>query len=577
MTGGRMDRRTFLTVVGGAAAAPMLTRANVGVAAPPPPNVVVIMTDDQTPGDMLAMPKTLRLLGQEGTTFSNSFASHPLCGPSRASALTGVYGHNHGIRHNSGTTGGFFRFDWSNHIGLWMQAAGYRTACIGKTMNGYGGKTTYPAGWDTWKVLWGSPQQISYNYRLNENGSIRTYGSAASDHLTDVLAGHSAEFIGAAGPKPFFLMINPLACHIESGPPKPPPRHVGAFASASLPRGGSFDEVDVSDKPRSIRALPRLSPSVITTMTRLHRARLESLLGVDDLVERVIMELDRRGALTNTLIIFTSDNGYALGQHRLVKAKNEPYEETARVPLIVRGPGFERGRSVSSLVSNVDLVATVLRATGANARLPQDGVALQQPLVDRALYLHSGPFADGTNVWFEAVRTDRYLYVERTNGEREFYDLATDPDQLNSRHQDPSTRTVREELARKLADFRGCRGATCATTYRSGEPPPSSTTTTVPVGQTVFTVAGSATMPAITVTCSATALEVEWSHPSARLFQLRHAASTSPNSSIWQRSTSANASTVGGVRPSSKYVVQVRCYLNNVWQPWNSVEATTPS
>jgi arylsulfatase A-like enzyme len=207
------------------------------------------------------MDKTRALLGDHGTTFLNSFVSHPLCCPSRATMLTGQYGHNHDIRHNSGPNGGFKNMDWSEHIGLWLQRAGYHTAHIGKTLNGYSGNDQLPPGWDLWATLWGNPQQRSYDYDLDIDGDIVRFGSAPDDHLTDVLAGLAADFIIEAADDPFFVLLPTLAPHIEdTGPPRSAPRHEGIYADVELPMGPAFDEVDVRDKPGDVRSLPRLSP-----------------------------------------------------------------------------------------------------------------------------------------------------------------------------------------------------------------------------------------------------------------------------------------------------------------------------
>jgi arylsulfatase A-like enzyme len=447
------------------AAGPQAPRA--AAAADGRPNVIVIMTDDQSVADMAVMPKTRSLLGDAGTTFVNSFASHPLCCPARATMLTGQYGHNHGIRHNSGPNGGFDNFDWSEHIGLWLQNDGYRTAHIGKTLNGYGANDEVPAGWDLWATLWGNPQQRSYDYDLNINGTVVEYGQEPTDHLTDVLAGLSTDFIADANGDPFFVLLPALAPHVEdTGPPRAAPRHEGVFADVPLPRGPAFNEADVGDKPPGlIGSLPLLTNPEIRALEGLHQDRLESLLTVDDLVESIVDTLDAEGVLDNTIILFTSDNGYLMGEHRLAKKKNVVYEEAVRVPLLVRGPGFGAGVVETDLVSNVDLVATILEATGATPALIPDGRPLQTPLEDRALFLHSGPRGNVDNVWFEAVRTERYIHVEYSNNQREFYDLAEDPFQLDNRRSDPAYADIRNDLAQMLDVFRTCVGAGCLATY----------------------------------------------------------------------------------------------------------------
>lgn len=282
------------------------------------PNIVVIMTDDQTVESMRVMPKTADLIGGHGTTFSNSFVSFPLCCPSRATFLTGQYAHNHGILNGGPPNGGYGKLDNNNTLPLWLQDAGYFTSHIGKYLNGYGedDPAEVPPGWSHWQGLPDPGTYRMYDYRINDNGVLVTYGVSPNDYQTDVLAGRAEDTIDEALRKgqPFFLSIAPLAPHGEVSAgligfpnPRAAPRHASAYNEEPLPRPVSFYESDVSDKPERIRGLEALSASAISYIEGKYRSRLASLLAVDDLVERVVNKLDRVGVLNKTVLIFTSD------------------------------------------------------------------------------------------------------------------------------------------------------------------------------------------------------------------------------------------------------------------------------
>jgi arylsulfatase A-like enzyme len=238
------------------------------------------------------------------------------------------------------------------------------------------------------------------------------------------------------------------------------------FANEPLPAKASYDEPEVADKPPHIRKLPRLGPAKKDLILRTYRARLESLQAVDELVGRLVDTLEETGQLGHTVVIFTSDNGFFLGEHRIVDGKLLPYEESIRVPLIVRGGGFPAGHTAEQPVANIDLAPTIVELTGAKARRTIDGRSLL-PLAldpsigkDRALLIE-GLSRNPAKPSYEAIRTARWLYVEYRTGAKELYDLQTDPLQLTSRHNAPALRTVRADLARRLAKLRTCAGKSC--------------------------------------------------------------------------------------------------------------------
>jgi N-acetylglucosamine-6-sulfatase len=428
------------------------------------PNILVIMTDDQRLDDQRVLTRTRALLANRGTTFQNSFVSYALCCPSRATFLTGQYPHNHGVLANSGPNGGYSRLDSSNTLAVWLQDAGYYTAHVGKYLNGYGtASPAPPAGWSRWFGLIDPSTYRYFGYSVSVDGVPAAYGDAAGDYQTDVLAAEAERIIRsrAGSGQPFFLSVAPLAPHLEriggkSFPPRPAPRHEDAFAGEPLPATPAFDEPDVNDKPAHIRRLSVLAPAKENRALANHRGRLASLLAVDEMVERLVEALRETGQLDRTVIFFTSDNGFFLGEHRIPDGKYFSYEEAIRVPLIVRGGGFGAGARVDALVSNIDLAPTIVALTGARPRRTLDGRSLLAPAKGRTLLIE-GYNPGRVRPSFKAVRDVRWLYVEHATGDRELYDLQTDPHQLRSR---PGG-AVQKDLARRLALLRNCAGASC--------------------------------------------------------------------------------------------------------------------
>jgi arylsulfatase A-like enzyme len=463
-----------------------------------PPNIVVIMTDDQTVADLDGMQHTLRLIGAEGVRFRRSYVSYPVCCPSRATYLTGQYAHNHGVMGLYPPTGGYGRFDKRNALPVWLRRAGYYTAYFGKFLNGYGDQqpADVPPGWSDWHATVDYSTYRMWGYTLNENGRLRTYGSPFDEdprlYQTDVLAGKAESVIESRAGRPFFLSVNFLAPHHEDRSVqrrtgqvvRPAPRHRRAYASASLSRTGSFNERDMSDKPRFLRRrTAALTSSDIVRLTRDARSRRAALLAVDEAVARIVEALRRGGELDNTYIVFTSDNGYMQGEHRVRSGKMLPYEPSAAVPLLIRGPGLPAGRVSSELVANVDLAPTLLDIAGAQAGKAVDGRSLlpfarhPERRSRRAILHETGgrryatlrdqdEASNARNslrrvMTYRAVRLPGWLYVRYRGGDRELYDLRRDPHQLRSLHDDPRYRSVRRALARQLRRLAHCRGHAC--------------------------------------------------------------------------------------------------------------------
>lgn len=430
------------------------------------PNVIFVLADDLDYASAQKMPNLNSLLVEQGTSFENTFTSMSLCCPSRATILTGQYAHSSGIKGNKPPDGGFEKFHdegvEKDTIATRLQESGYQTAFFGKYLNGYGADdaTYVPPGWDEWygKIN----EQKLYDYSINENGEEVSYGSEPEDFFTDVLSGQATDFVRQAAPEdqPFFAYVAPTAPH---GPATPAERHKGAFAEEEAPRPPSFNEEDVSDKPSWRQETERFSDEEISEIDDYYRQRLESMLTVDEMIGSLVEELEAAGELDNTYIFFTSDNGWFSGEHRMKEGKDRAYEESAHVPLLVRGPGVPAGAAVEKLALNTDFAPTFAELAGI--KYPgADGRSLA-PLLRgedppwRSSILLEGFVGKGDRV-YSAARTETHKYVEYGNGEEELYDLKVDPYELESLHEsaDPS---LLEELKTRLEALRDCSGDGC--------------------------------------------------------------------------------------------------------------------
>jgi arylsulfatase A-like enzyme len=462
-----------------AAGQPPAPQVGQAIAARGRPNVVVVMTDDQARRSMRVMRNAKALIGSRGVTFQRSFVNYSLCCPSRATFLTGQYMHNHRVAGNSPPNGGFTRFQAlhaGNNLAVWLRRAGYYTALVGKYLNGYVNQPLVPAGWSEWHAA--SPDdQAVYNYVLNENGTKTFHGQDPSDFKQDVLTRKAVSLINrrAPAPRPFFLWLTYTAPHWgglpDPNPPRdcrgtatPAPRHAHAFDSEPLPRPPNFNEADVSDKPARLRGRPLLNATDIADIQRMYRCQLESLLSVDEGVKKVVAALRANRELANTLVVYTSDNGFFHGEHRIPKGKERVYEESIRVPLMIRGPGIPPGEKVIRVTVNADLAPTIVDVANATARLRMDGRSLIPLARNPGLERRRGVLIEEPT--FKAIRTERYLYAEYSSGEKELYDLKLDPYELRSRARAPAYARTRSRLASRLQDLKRCAGASCRVTPR---------------------------------------------------------------------------------------------------------------
>ena len=435
------------------------------------PNIIFILSDDEDVKIHAHMPKTRALLENHGTAFDNFFVTYSFCCPSRATILRGQYPHNTQIEGIQLPTGGFKKWRalglGNSTIATWLHDAGYHTAFYGKYLNQYEPRNDgVQPGWDEWYA--GGDNWSNYDYIMNENGRIVSYGDRAEDYLTDVIARKAVRTIheAKASGQPFFLYLSTYTPHAPATCAR---RHDGLFADTPLPRPLSFDEADVSDKPAIIRNLPPLSSPQIKAMEEHYRARLRSLQAIDDMVETLVRTLEEGGQLQTTYIIYTSDNGFHMGEHRMIAGKTTAYEEDIRVPAIVRGPGVPAGQRVDAMVLNNDFAPTFAAIAGVAPPSFVDGRSF--------LPLFGNPKAPWRNSFliqrrelethemtgparFDAIRTAARLFVEYGDGDRELYDIRSDPYQLDSRagRAEP---LVSELLTARLAELLNCAGPNC--------------------------------------------------------------------------------------------------------------------
>jgi N-acetylglucosamine-6-sulfatase len=532
---------------------------------PEPPSFVVIQTDDQTldglyatftpfPGaaEIRSMPNTLDLIAKKGMTFNRYYVSYPLCCPSRVSLLTGRYAHNTGVKGNVQPNGGYFGFSfraaYSHNLATWLQGAGYRTIHIGKFLNGYGDEpydngSTVPPGWSSWHtVLKADTNHYFYGYTLNNNGQIsEPYGESGSWETreygqrdpagcpfapeegrpclyeTDVFDWMAREELLATPPEqPFYLQLDYTAPHGDfrkPAGPEPAPRNYDWFKGAKLPhdRSEGFDEGNVSDKPSFIREAEHLTPTDKRAYKVYWEKQLESLRAVDDGVKEVIDTLGQLHRLRNTYVLFTSDNGFFFGEHRLIGGKFLSYEPATHLPFLIRGPGIKPDSSTGELTANIDIAPTILQLAGVMADKSVDGRSMVPFLRDPELRTRrpilfesfvqtndveangaisasgegdggrgggngsagvrrpAGALASSTArasilappLNYEGIRLGPYKYIAWPDGEKELYNINRDPNELNNIVKTPNFYPIRNFLHRQLRRFENCKGREC--------------------------------------------------------------------------------------------------------------------
>ncbi len=458
------------------------------------PNVVLVVMDDMRLDDTPWMPRTLRQVGNRGTVYDNYYAPTALCCPTRASILRGQYPHNTGVLTNAEPDGGYagFRPLDGSTLATWLQPT-YTTGYVGKYFNGYegSGQTYVPPGWDDWMGT-----ISTYGYRsimTNQNGTIIGHGRRNSPQ---VFADEASTFVtrNAGRAQPFFLHLSFVTPH-NGGPhndgdngissPYVPRRDRDTYRGPAHATDASYNEADMSDKtgPDADREL--LSPRDKRHIEVAMQQRRESLASADRAVARVMTALRETGQLSNTYVIFTSDNGFVLGEHRDAKGKRSPYEVGSHLPLYIRGPGVPVGHTWTSPAGTQDIAPTILDIADASADIALDGTSvLPGPTMldgerDRGLLLEGADLPvdaeNGGAIRYAAPRTvaeTRWLYhgVVTRNwkliewdqlGTYELYDLRSDPYEVDSVAGDPRYAERLQEMIRRLQSLRSCTGAEC--------------------------------------------------------------------------------------------------------------------
>jgi arylsulfatase A-like enzyme len=419
-------------------------------------NVVFIVSDDENVDGNTVMRNVQRLIARHGVTFDNFRVTTSECGPSRASILTGQYSHHTGVTDNFGPHG-YPAFDAETDLPVWLHRAGYETALVGKYLNDYSldGHNVTPPGWNDWQAMDSVPLEAYYNYTVDENGRLVHYGTKPADYSTTVLTQKAVSFLRSAK-KPFFLYFAPVAPHL---PAVPAPADVGRFDALAPFASPALNE-NVDDKPWAAWHARALTPAGLSYIDTVRRHQLESLQAVDRAVGRIVATLARRHLLDRTVIFYTSDNGFLWGEHRL-GGKLWPYEESTRVPLVVRTPWTTANGTVDHHpVLNIDFASTIAQLTGVVPAIPQDGDSFAPFLRGRRIpwrkeylieYLGKNALKNGGPPPYVAIHTGRYLYVQyRYRRWQELYDLRQDPWELDNVAAEPAYRSVLHSLRRRL-------------------------------------------------------------------------------------------------------------------------------
>jgi len=486
---------------GGGAAA----RAGVAGAAGAP-NIVLVVVDDESQGSFnrATLPNLFDRVVAPGTRFDDFALSTPLCCPFRANLLSGQYGHNNGVLDNDPGYGSLR--EKRNVLPAWLRAAGYRTGHFGHYLNGYKQLHSIadPApGWGHWQATGG---HVYYRYTEGTDHRAQRHLDRPRDHVTSVINRRAAAWVREETPRarPLYVQIDQLAPHLEYGQRTPgpcedfaipQPRDLDLVAGAPFAHDGAFNEADVSDKPSFVAGLPPLGGAAIERIEQTQRCEFAAMAGVDRGLKQLLASFRRAGELRRTAVIYTNDNGFFHGEHRLTNGKVLPYEEAVRVPLAIRLPGGPRRQGsarVGAPATAVDLAPTILDLAGARPCAPRlgcrtlDGRSLLPLLggdgdawgAERAIpleYRLSGSIG-ASSCEYHGVRQGTSKWVEhvsvappgggpcRPASEIEHYELGSDPFELRNLWPAAagSARAAKEvrlrRLASRLSDCAGIRG-----------------------------------------------------------------------------------------------------------------------
>ncbi len=489
------------------------------------PNVLFVMVDDMRDDDLRFMPQVRRLIGAQGVRFRNAFSPYPLCCPARASVLTGLYTHNHRV-YTVGEDYGFHAFDDRRTLATTLGRAGYANVYLGKYLNRYGidpphharrGNSLHyvPPGWEMWRASFDggvAPDDPNRGSTYAYDDTTLSFDGRGFQPLEgryqSVAYGEIARHVvrnRAASDQPFLLYLSFTAPH-SGGPAEPDdpppsrlrngetyiwrtparPPHVRGLLDPFIQAapGASWRDPDISDKPAYLRGLPRLRAADRRALVEVTRQRAEALTVVDRQVGELMRTLEDTGELDRTLVVFTSDNGYFLGEQRMRLGKVFPHQSSLRVPLVMRGPGIPAGEVRRDPFTSIDFLPTIAEATGAELEREVDGVSLWDVarhgdagwtrgiLTETALLNHPPRRTDeaGEPVprggrrdirFLLGIRTHRYLYVDVAHQRDELYDLRHDPRQYENLVDAPEYAETGRLLAGVLAGLRSCRAASC--------------------------------------------------------------------------------------------------------------------
>lgn len=463
-----MSARRLLPGVAALALCSIVVAPAAATATPDRPNVVLITTDDLAVTDLEWMPHTRQLLADAGVTFTQAIAPNPVCGPSRASLLTGQASHNHGVRGNHSEQR---LLDRTRTLPVWLHENGYRTGFIGKYVNRYRPADEGEPGWDSFSAATNGSRY--FGYTLSNNGDPVTPDAHIDDAVTSgaralveqYAPAEEPFFVWASYPAPHGVCLSGMPC---DDAPIPAARHADWYPDVLAPQLAkpSFNEADVSDKPKRIRRLHRVDP---VDVQHDFTERIRTLASADEGIADLVAALSESGELDDTLVVFTSDNGFSLGEHRHT-GKVFAYEESLGVPLLMRGPGVPAGEVRAQTVTMLDLAPTLAAAAGASPNLVVDGRDLWPVIESDAARPFTALVETGLvgNEWtYRGVRTDRYTFVRWPNGTRELYDRLLDPYQLDNRAGVRRYGPVERALAGRLRALASCVGAECYRGFRA--------------------------------------------------------------------------------------------------------------